>query len=138
MGFGFRIFFVNEQDEIKRVSHASFERIFNRDPKKILPEYKNSRIRYAEVILEIENRKPVSIVRIVYGFLKFDSKGYVDKEFQDEKMRVGMNMISLPLPGESPNVVHASDRFAQKTFKDQFTWSPSFELERSIIEASFL
>ena len=92
MGFGFRIFFVNDKDEIKRVSYTSFERIFNRDP----------------------------------------------KEVQDEEMRVGMNMISLPLSGESSNVVHASDKFAQKTFKDKFAWSPSFELELSIIEASFL
>jgi hypothetical protein len=138
MGFGFRIFFVNDKDEIKRIPYARFERIFYRDPKETLLEYKNARIRYAEVILEIENRKPVSIVRVVYGYLKFNSKGHVDKEFQNEEMRVGMNMISLPLTGESSNVVHASDRFAQKTFKDKFSWSPSFELEQSIIEASFL
>lgn len=138
MGFGFRMFFVNDKDEIKRISNASFERIFKRDPKEVHPEYKNTRIRYAEVILEIENRKPVSIVRIVYGFLEFDSKGYVDKEAQDEEQRVAMGMISLPLSEESSNIVHASDKFAQKTFKDRFTWTPSFELEQSIIEASFL
>ena len=137
MGFGFRIFFVNDKDEIKRISHASFERIFNRDPKEVHLEYKNTRVRYAEVILEIENRKPVSIVRIVYGYLKFDSKGHVDKEFHAEEQRVAMGMISLPLPGQSSNVVHASDRFAQKAFKDNFSWSPSFELEQSIIEAAF-
>jgi hypothetical protein len=137
MGFGFRIFFINDRDEIKRISHTSFERIFNRSPKEVHLEYKNTRIRYAEVILEIENRKPVSIARIVYGYLKFDSKGRVDKEFYDEEQRVAMGMISLPLPGESSNVVHATDRFAQKAFKDNFSWSPSFELEQSIIKAAF-
>ena len=136
MGFGFRIFFVDDKEEIKRISHTSFEKIFHRDPKEVHLEYKNTRIRYAEVILELENRKPVSIVRIVYGYLKFDSNGLVDKEFQDEERRVAMEMISLPLPGESSNVVHASDRFAQKAFKDNFTWSPSFELEQSIIKTA--
>jgi hypothetical protein len=137
MGFGFRIFFVNDKDEIKRISHTSFERIFNRDPKEVHLEYKNTRIRYAEVILEIENRKPVSIVRIVYGYLKFDSNGHADIEFHNEEQRVAMGMISLPLPGESSNVVHASDRFAQKAFEDNFSWSPSFALEQSIIKAVF-
>jgi hypothetical protein len=137
MGFGFRIFFVNDKDEIKRISHTSFERIFNRDPKEVYLDYKNTRIRYAEVILEIENRKPVSIVRIVYGYLKFDSNGHADREFHNEEQRVAMGMISLPLPGESSNVVHASDRFAQKAFKDNFSWSPSFALEQSIIKAAF-
>jgi hypothetical protein len=137
MGFGFRIFFVNDKDEIKRISHTSFERIFNRDPKEVHLEYKNTRIRYAEVILEFENRSPVSIVRIVYGYLKFDSNGHADKEFHNEEQRVAMGMISLPLPGESSNVVHASDRFAQKAFKDNFSWSPSFALEQSIIKAAF-
>jgi hypothetical protein len=137
MSFGLRIFFVNDKDEIKRISHTSFERIFNRDPKEVHLEYKNTRIRYAEVILEIENRKPVSIVRIVYGYLKFDSNGHADKEFHNEEQRVAMGMISLPLPGESSNVVHASDRFAQKAFKDNFSWSPSFALEQSIVKAVF-
>lgn len=137
MGFGFRIFFVNDKDEIKRIPHASFERIFNRDPKEVHLEYKNTRVRYAEVILELENRKPVSIARVVYGYLKFDSKGRVDKKSQDEEQRVAMGMISLPLPGEASNIVHASDRFAEKRFKDNFTWTPSFELEQEIIAKSF-
>jgi hypothetical protein len=137
VGFGFRIFFVNDKDEIKRIPFARFDRIFNRDPKEVHLEYKNDSIRYAEVVLELENRKPVSIVRIVYGYLKFDSEGYVDKEFQAEEMRVGMGMLSLPIFNETSNVVNASDRFAQKTFKDKFSWDPSFELEQFIIKASF-
>jgi hypothetical protein len=134
MGFGIRVFFVNDHDEITRISRVGYERILRRDPKEVHLEYENARIRYAEVILEIENRKPVSIVRIVFGYVKFDSKGYADKAFFDEEHRVAMSMISLPLPGESSNVVHASDRFAKKVFKDNFSWNPSFELEQSIIK----
>ncbi|MFH0725090.1 MAG: hypothetical protein V2B19_01825 [Pseudomonadota bacterium] len=136
MGFSIRIFFVNDQDEIKRISYASFERILRRDPKQAHHEHKNSRIRYAEVVLEVENRKPVSIVRIVYGYLKFDSKGYADKKFLAEEQRVAMGMMSLPLPGDSSIVVHASDRFAQKIFKDNFSWTPTFELEQTIFKAA--
>jgi hypothetical protein len=137
MGFGIRVFFINDHDEITRISRASYERILRRDSKEAHLEYKNTRIRFAEAILELENRKPVSVVRIVYGYLKFDSKGLADKEFLDEEHRVALSMISLPLPGESSNVVHARDRFAKKVFKDNFSWSPSFELEQSIIKRAF-
>ena len=57
MGFGIRVFSVNDQDEIKRISYASFGRILSRDSKEAHLEYKNTRIRYAEVILEIENER---------------------------------------------------------------------------------
>jgi len=73
MGFGFRIFVVDENDIIIRIPATRFDRIRNRDPKESLPQYKNSRLRYAMVILELENRKPISVVRIDYGYLAFDS-----------------------------------------------------------------
>ncbi len=138
MGFGIRIYFIDEDDKIKRIPMTRFERIRDRDPKESLSEYKNSRIRYSEVILELENRMPISIARIVYGYLQFDSEGKVDKEFLYKEGQVAINMMpSIALPGEPENVIHARDRFAQKRFKDEFTWTPSFELEQEIIKKSF-
>ncbi len=138
MGFGLRIFFIDENDKITRIPMARFVRIRDRDPKESLPEHKNSRIRYAEIIVELQNRKPISVARIVYGYLQIDSEGQVDREFLDTEGQVAINMLpSIPLPGEPKNVVHASDRFAQKRFKDKFTWTPSFELEQEIIKKSF-
>ena len=131
MGFGFRIYFIDEDDKITRIPLTRFERIRDRDPKESLAEYKNSRIRYAEVILELENKKPVSIARIVYCYLQFDSEGKVDKEYLNTEVRVAISMMpTITLPGEPENVINANDRFAQKRFKDEFTWTPSFEMEQ--------
>jgi hypothetical protein len=44
---------------------------------------------------------------------------------------------SISLPGESEKVIHANYRFAQKRFNYEFTWTPSPELEKAIIEKSF-
>jgi len=103
MGFGFRIYFIDEDDKVTRIPLTRFERIRDRDPKESLSEYKNSRIRYAEVILELENKKPVSIARIVYCYLQFDSEGKVDKEYLNTEVRVAISMMpirtcSLPRP----------------------------------------
>ena len=138
MGFGFRIFLINEADKITRIPATRFDRIRDRDSKESLPQYKNSCIRYAMVILELENRQPISIARIDYGYLVFDSEGRVDQKFLDTEGQVAISMMpSIPLPGEPENIVHASDRFAQKRFKAEFTWTPSFELEQKLIKKSF-
>jgi hypothetical protein len=138
MGFGLRIFFINEDNKILRIPATRFERIIGRDRKESLSKYKNSRIRYAEIILELENRKPVSIARIVYGYLQFDSEGKVDKDFLDTEGHVAINMMPyIPLPDEPENVIHANHRFARKRFKNEFTWKPSFELEQEIFKKAF-
>jgi len=134
MGFGFRIFLLDEADKIIRIPATRFDRIRDRDPKELFPQYKNSRIRYAMVILELENRKPILIARIDYGYLAFDSEGLVDQKFLDTEGQVAISMMpSIPLAGEPANVVHASDKFAQKRFENEFTWTPSFEVEQAII-----
>ena len=134
MGFGFRVFIIDEEDQLKRIPATRFDRIRDRDPKESLPQYKNSRIRYAMVILGLENRKPVSILRIYYNYLVIDSEGLVDQKFLDTEGQVAISMMpSIPLPGEPANVVHASDKFAQKRFENEFTWTPSFEVEQAII-----
>ena len=134
MGFGFRVFIIDEEDQLKQIPTTRFDRIRDRDPKESLPQYKNSRIRYAMVILGLENRKPVSILRIYYNYLVIDSEGLVDQKFLDTEGQVAISMMpSIPLPGEPANVVHASDKFAQKRFENEFTWTPSFEVEQAII-----
>lgn len=138
MGFGIRIFFIDEDDKIIRIPASRFERIRDRHSKELLLEYKNSRIRYAEIILELENRKPISIIRNIYGYLHVDSEGKVDQDFLDKEGQVAISMMpSISLPGEPENVIHARDKFAQKRFKNEFTWTPSFELEQEIFKKSF-
>lgn len=138
MGFGFRIFLIDEADKIIRIATARFDRLRDRDPKESLAQYKNSRIRYAMVILELENRKPISIVRVDYGYLALDFEGRVDKKFLDTESMTAVSMIPpIPLPGESPNIVRASDKFAERRFKNEFTWSPTPELEQSICNEAF-
>jgi len=124
MGFGFRIFLIDEADHLIRIAATRFDRLRNRDPKECLLQFKNSRIRYAMVMLELENRKPISIARNDYGYLALDSDGRLDQDFLDDENITAMSMIPpIPLPGESPNIIRAGDKFAQKRFKNEFTWS---------------
>jgi len=49
MGFGFRVFLIDEEDKIIRISTSRFDRIRNRGYKEALIQDKDSRIRYAMV-----------------------------------------------------------------------------------------
>ncbi len=138
MGFSCRIYFIDEVDRIIRIPFTRFERIREREPKEKFSEYSDSRIRYVEIILDLENRVPTSIARIYYGYLQFDSEGKVDKKFLNREGQTIMNMMpSISIQVKHDNVINASNKFAQKRFKNEFTWKPSFELEQKIIKKAF-
>ena len=137
MGYSLRIFFIDENDNIKRVPLTRFDRIRARDPKEKLTEYKNSRIRYAEVVVELENRKPVFMARAVYGYLKFDADGLLDKKFLDDEWEIMCNILPLPSSNDSDKIIYANDKFTKKRFKNEFTWIPSPGLEKEIFDKVF-
>ncbi len=138
MGYSLRIFFIDENDNIKRIPLTCFDRIRARDPKEKHDEYKNSKIRYAEIVVELENRKPVFLARAVYGYLQFDAEGMLDKKFLKDEWEISCSIIPMPsLSDDSDKIIYANDRFAKKKFKNQFKWSPSSELEKQIFDKVF-
>ena len=84
MGIGLRIFIVNDDDSLERLALTRYERLMQRDPDTSFPQYAGKRVRYAEVAIEFENRKPVEILRMEYFIMHFDSKGWIDGTVQDE------------------------------------------------------
>jgi len=66
MGVGLRIFIVNDDNSLERLALTRYERLMRRDPDISFPQYSGKRVRYAEVAIELENRKPVEILRMEY------------------------------------------------------------------------
>ena len=69
MGVGSRVFFVDEEDELIRIPATKFERLYRKKTKERMPEFKNKRVRYVYVSLNVQNREPVSIFRIDYSYI---------------------------------------------------------------------
>ncbi len=142
MGFGFRVFFIDEDDSTIRTTLARFERLRNHDPKEQLPQYANKKIRFAMAVLEVEGKKPLSVVQIDYGYLSFDSEGRLDPKYLEDEMRIAMGavpFISLPdsLDNTPKNVINAQHKFAIKKYKNLFSWKPSPEIEKEIYNSIF-
>ncbi len=79
MGLGSRIFIVNDDRSIEKLSLARFERLFRQIPDERLSKYAGKRVKYAHVILELKNRKPVEVGMIQYSYLPFNSEGRIDQ-----------------------------------------------------------
>jgi len=138
MGTGIRVFFVNEDETLKRIPLTWYERLLGADPEVRFQEYAGKRVRYALATLEFINRKPVEIVSIQYSILSFDPSGRIDVGELEKEMKLGFKMLQpLMEDFDFSNVINAEDRFAMKRYHDQYTWTPSSEVERAVVEAIF-
>ena len=133
---GLRIFIINEDDSLKRLSIDRFERLRRGDPNARLPQYASRQIRYALVFLETKDRRAVGINYINYGYLVFDSNGGLDTDYREQAARMALEILPPMESDEGPNsVIDAGHKFAKKRYDNQFKWRPTQEMEVAIIKA---
>jgi hypothetical protein len=68
MGLSIRIFIGEDDDTIKRLPLARYERLLKRDSDERLLEYAGKRVRYALIVVDLFNRIPIEIVKDEFGF----------------------------------------------------------------------
>ena len=138
MGLGTRIFIVKEDDSIERLSLKRYNRLIKGHPDEGLMQFAGKRIRYALIILEMINRKPVEILMTEYSFLTFDSEGRLDVSEREKAARLAMDTLE-PIAAEqkSGKVIDLKHRFAKKRFDDRYLWKPAPEIETAIQRAIF-
>ncbi|HID30469.1 MAG TPA: hypothetical protein EYP19_10765 [Desulfobacterales bacterium] len=138
MGISLRIFVVDDDDLIKRIPLTRYERLFRYDPKERFPEYAGKRVRYAEVAVELVQRKPVEILRMLYFIMSFDSEGRIDASEHEKETRLAMELLPpFGADGQPSQVIEAQHRFAKKRYDNEYRWTPSPEIEAAIIKAIF-
>ena len=135
MSMGFRIFFVNDDDEIRRIPLRRFERCLFQKAERFR-EYAGQRIRYALVTVELEERQPIAITRIDSGFIKFDKHGRRDEAEGMKAGRLAVQMVADPFDkNPDGSVVDATAVFAKKRYEHEFRWRPSAKVKRAIEDA---
>jgi len=108
------------------------------DPEECLPQYAGKRVRYALVAYEVENRKPVEILKIEYNYLSLDSEGRIDAGEEEKARRLAVDLFPPVLPQKEPRqVIDAKYLFAKKRYDNEYRWTPSPELEAAIVNAVF-
>lgn len=138
MGISLRIFLVNDDDSVKRLPLAQYDRLLQRDPNECLPQYAAKQVRYALVVVDLVNRRPVEILRIQYSLLSFDSEGRIDPADREKEAKLAFEVLP-PLPTERRpvQVIDAQHRFAKKRYDDKYRWTASPEIKAAIVKAIF-
>jgi hypothetical protein len=139
MGLGIRIFIVEEDNTIKRLSLARYERLLKRDPNESLPKYASQRVRYALIVVDLINRKPIEVVKDEYAYLDFDKEGRFKEPVYEEVESSPLDMLDI-LSFERKKdrrVIDARHKFAMKRYFDKNRWEPTDEIIAAIGEAIF-
>jgi hypothetical protein len=74
MGLSCRLFLVDENDVLYRLSNAKFDQMLRRPAEHRFPRFAGARVRMASVIVGLEDRKPIRVVRTNFSILSFDKK----------------------------------------------------------------
>lgn len=138
MGLSIRIFIVEDDDTIKRLPLARYERLLKRDPAERLSRYAGKRVRYALIVVDLVNRKPIDVVRDEYAYLDFDKEGRLKEPKLGKDEISALDMLDFSsLEQQNKRVIDARHRFARKRYFDKHRWDPTDEIIAAIAEAIF-
>ena len=138
MGLGIRIFIVEEDNTIKRLPLARYELLLKRYPNESLPKYAGRRIRYALIVVDLVNRKPIEVVRDEFAYLDFDEEGRFKEPVHEKEESSALDMLDFfSLEQQDKRVIDARHKFARKRYFDKHRWQPTDEIVTAIAEAIF-
>ena len=138
MGLGYRIFFIDDNDSLKRISMAQYERLFRREHGECLKQYSGKRVRCAMVVISVQDRKPQSITWIDCHRIPFDKDGRLDYGQWEKEMRLIGDLLDPIFKEERrDNIIDARNIFAKKRYDSEVKWSLTAQIEDAIEKAIF-
>jgi hypothetical protein len=75
VSYSTRTFILGPDDTLYRLASAKFSRMVDDPESHGLERFAGQRVRMAEAIVEVRDRAPVAVVRLIYEMLGFDAEG---------------------------------------------------------------
>jgi hypothetical protein len=135
MGLASRIFLLDQDDRIYRLPNAKFEQMLRDPTSHRIPRFAGARVRMTDVVVELEEREPIRVVRTTFSILTFDGEGCFDASAFGQHQRAHFELAFGPPISESeraPTIVDAASRFVSQGGR----WTPSSILARRIDQAA--
>jgi len=136
MGISFRRFLIGNDDILYRLASAKFNRMVREPSSAPLPLFAGQRVRMADVIIELDGRTPVRILRDAYAILEFDRQGLLDfGKFEKQQFALASSVMdaTLVVPNPDRKIVDAVNRFVAHGG----SWTPTYAMKRRIEQAVF-
>jgi hypothetical protein len=136
MTYSPRTFILGPDHTLYRLSSAKFSRMVDDPESYRLERFAGQRVRTAETIVEIRDRVPCAVVRLVYEMLAFDAEGRLDRAtFMRQNAALAELTMGRVIPRSVTKesvVVDAGSRFVARGGR----WQPSPSREREILRAA--
>jgi hypothetical protein len=136
VGISFRRFLIGSDDGLYRLASAKFNRMIREPSSAPLPLFAGQRVRMADVIVELDGRIPVRILRIAFAILEFDHQGELDfGKFEKQQFALASSAMdaALAVPDPDNKIVNAVNRFVAHGG----SWTPTYSMKRRIEHAVF-
>ena len=136
MSYSPRTFILGPDDTLYRLASAKFTRMFDDPESHRLERFAGQRVRMAEAIVEVRDRAPYAVVRLIYEMLGFDAEGRLGRATfirQNAALaELAMSRVIPRLGAKETAVVDAGSRFVAQGGR----WQPSPSLEQRILRAA--
>ena len=131
-----RKFIVGPGNILYRLASKHFAAMLDDPENHRLLRFAGQRVRFVDAIVELRDRAPCAVVRLVYEILAFDAQGRFDSHtFKRQNwalVELQMNPVLGQATTSDSEVVDASSRFIAQGGR----WQPSPELVRRIHQAA--
>jgi hypothetical protein len=113
------------------MSTDKLDRMIRNPEKELVPIFAGQRIRTAEIVIELFDRKPIRVCRQTFSIFQFDNQGRLDVGKYDKHQTALVNVSLDPVFGNKTsdlNVLDATDKFVAKGG----SWSPNILLKSQL------
>jgi hypothetical protein len=134
MGLSCRMFLLDQNDSLYRLANTKFAQMLQ-DPKSHCFLFAGHRVRMADAIVELIDRKPIRVARLTFGILTFDKEGRFDPRAFEQQQFARAELAMVPLIAaveRNAKIVDAASRFVAQGGR----WTPSKTLARAIEDAA--
>jgi hypothetical protein len=135
MGFAYRKFIVDDDGTLTKLRNTIFDRLL-RDPQHhSMPALAGKRVRMADIIVQLADRRPIRVVRRVYFVVSFDEAGRLDTtRFVKQQWALVESALDpvLAVPNDDDRVLDAASRFIAQGGR----WHPQAVLAQRIDDAA--
>jgi hypothetical protein len=131
-----RTFILGPEDALYRLASAKFSRMVDDPESHRLERFAGQRLRMAEAIVEVRDRGPVAVARLIYEMLGFDAEGRLDRAaFIRQNAALAELAMDRVIPRsvtKETAVLDAGSRFVARGGR----WQPSPSLEQEILRTA--
>ncbi|OIP66475.1 MAG: hypothetical protein CO150_09065 [Nitrospirae bacterium CG_4_9_14_3_um_filter_53_35] len=126
-------FLLGQEDRFQEVSSESLNRLVNEEGSQVFPQLGGKVILAALVHMRCEHEKPKQVKRIEFRRCRLTKDGFPDPAFKERRKQIIAEIASIqPQKLGYPNVVDASQRFKERRFQNEFSWTPSVSMVQQL------